>query len=96
MSVSQSIPAGGAVLRGQAGNLILAQIRVEPYDLEFLLECLSSLPFPVNPQIVHGMPTLVEFPVWQNDLAAVADALSAFHFPPTQLTSRDMLSVLAG
>lgn len=96
MSVVNSIPPTGASLRSQAGNLILAQIRVEPYDLELVLECLSTLDFPVNPQIVHGIPTVVEFPVWQNDFESVRSALAAFHFSPAQLSGCDMLAALAG
>jgi len=53
------------VLSGREGELVSVRVSIEPRLLEDLLECLAAVRFPVNPQIYHGRPTVVEFPAYE-------------------------------
>jgi hypothetical protein len=89
-----SLPAH-ALLSGREGELIQVQIRTEPRLLEDLLECLASVPFPINPQIYHGLPTIVEFPAYERHLYEVRDALRSFGFDSSALRVSSMLEAIA-
>ena len=94
MSVWHSASAPAPFLSGTEGELVLVSVAVEPRLLEELLDCLSSVPFPINPQIYHGVPTVVEFPAWENKLHYVRDALRAYGFDGGALQTRDMLEAI--
>lgn len=81
-------------LTGAEGELVLVRVSAEPRALEELLDCLASVPFPINPQIYHGVPTVVEFPAWENKLHVVRDALRAYGFDAGSLKTRDMLAAI--
>jgi hypothetical protein len=82
-------------LAGTEGELVSVSVAVEPRSLEELLECLASLAFPVNPEIVHGVPTVVEFPAWESKLYEVRDALRAWGFDPRNMTVNRMVDAIA-
>ena len=95
MSVWHSASSNHApFLSGSEGELVLVRVAAEPRALEELLDCLSSVPFPINPQIYHGVPTVVEFPAWENKLHYVRDALRAYGFDGGALQTRDMLEAI--
>ena len=82
-------------LSGTEGELISVRIAVHPRGLEDLLDCLAGLPFPVNPEIRHGVPTTVEFPAWESALARVEDALRGAGFQADAIRVRPMLAALS-
>lgn len=94
MSVWHSASDSAPYLTGTEGELVLVRVAVEPRALEELLDCLSSVPFPINPQLYHGVPTVVEFPAWENSLHLVRDALRAYGFDASSLQTRDMLEAI--
>lgn len=94
MSVWSSVPAS-PVLSGSDGELVSVRISVDPRALEDLLECLSSVSFPVNPEIRHGVPTLIEFPAWGARLYEVREALRSFGFEPGAMKVLPMLAAIA-
>jgi hypothetical protein len=88
------------------GQLLSVSIRVEPSELESLLEALAQVSFPINPQIYHDAAvvyrypddreetqstTLVEFPAYEAHLAEVQSALVSYGFAPDCLASLPML-----
>lgn len=81
MSVWHAVSSRSS-LSGSEGELVSVRVSAEPRALEEVLECLASLPFPVNPEIFHGVPTVVEFPAWEAQLYGVRDALRAWGFDP--------------
>lgn len=81
-------------LSGREGELIQVRISTEPRLLEDLLECLASVPFPINPQIYHGLPTVVEFPAYEQHLYEVRDALRSFGFDSSALRVSRMLEAI--
>ena len=85
------------VLSTEEGQLLLVSIAVEPRRLEFLLETLAQLAFPVNPEIYHDAgvvyqyadgreecetATLVEFPSYEVHLDEVRGSLAGAGFDP--------------
>jgi hypothetical protein len=109
MSVWQH--ATQSALSTEEGELLLVSIALEPRRLEYLLETLARLPFPVNPQIFHDASvlyqypdgreesetaTLVEFPTYDVHLAEVREAISAAGLEPGSLHTINMLSELHG
>ncbi len=94
MSVWTSIPAS-PILSGSDGELVSVRVSVDPRALEDLLECLSTVSFPVNPEIRHGVPTTVEFPAWGSRLYEVRDALRAFGFESRAMQVLPMLAAIA-
>jgi hypothetical protein len=53
-------------LFGADGELVLLRAAVDPRFLEELLDVLSQLDFPVNPELIHRPgQVLVEFPAYQ-------------------------------
>ncbi|MCZ2076196.1 MAG: hypothetical protein HUU41_17635 [Bryobacteraceae bacterium] len=109
MSAWPNLGPTTAVLSGASGRLISITIAVEPRLLENLLETLSQLSFPVNPQIYHQgsilsthpegdreakATTLVEFPAYERDLAEVESVMEAYGFSRDSVYVRDMLEEL--
>ena len=73
-------------LFGLEGELVSLRISVEPKLLEDLLEALSSLDFPVNPQLYHRPAQVtVEFPAYSAQVDQVRDALRRNGFNPKRL-----------
>jgi hypothetical protein len=95
MSVWPGAVAPAPFLTGADGELISVRISTDPRALEDLLECLSSLSFPINPELFHGVPTVVEFPAWESKLFEVRSALRAYGFDPASLQIRDMLQAIS-
>lgn len=95
MSVWPGAVAPAPFLAGADGELISVRISTDPRALEDLLECLSSLSFPINPEIFHGVPTIVEFPAWEPKLYEVRSALRSWGFDPASLQVRDMLQAIS-
>jgi hypothetical protein len=84
-----------STLCGRDGVLLSVSISVDPRHLESLLESLALLRFPINPQIYHDAAlvyrfadaheesegtTLVEFPIYENQIEEVTGALEAYGF----------------
>ena len=82
-------------LSGSEGELVQVRISTEPKCLEELLECLASLPFPINPQIYHGVPTTVEFPAYGSRLSEVRDGLRAHSFDPGSMRISSMMQAIS-
>ena len=95
------------VLAGTEGELVSATIAVEPELLERLLDTLSEVEFPVNPQIYHNAAvayvypdgrekseptTIVEFPAYWSRLDEVRDLLSKRGFAADALWSKNLLA----
>ncbi len=93
-------------LAGTEGELVAATIAVEPELLESLLDTLSKVHFPVNPQIYHNAAvvyvypegreeseptTIVEFPAYRDRLHEVRDLLSRRGFAAEALWSKNLL-----
>lgn len=76
------------------GSLVSVRVSVDPRRLESLLDCLAGLSFPVNPELFHGVPTVVEFPAYENKVAEVRSALRACGFDPGQAEVTRMLERL--
>jgi hypothetical protein len=81
-------------LNGADGELVCVRISVDPRELEEILECLAGVSFPVNPQIYHGVPTIVEFPAWGGRLDELRESLRNFGFDPSAVAVQDMLGTL--
>jgi hypothetical protein len=94
-------------LTGRDGELVSVSICVDPRELELLLESLSQVSFPINPQIYHDAAlvrrysdqheeaeaaTLVEFPAYAGQLADVRRALEAYGFDPAGVQVTSMLA----
>jgi hypothetical protein len=94
MSVWPGATAPAPFLAGVDGELVLVRISTDPRALEDLLECLSSLSFPINPEIFHGVPTAVAFPAWEAQLFEVRSALQAYGFDPATMQVCDMLEAI--
>jgi hypothetical protein len=93
-------------LCGRDGALLSVSISVDPRHLESLLESLAQLRFPINPQIYHDAAlvyrfadaheeseetTLVEFPVYEGQLADVTNAVEAYGFDRRTIQVTGML-----
>ena len=87
--------SSASCLAGSEGELISVRIAVNPRGLEDLLDCLAGLPFPVNPEIRHGVPTTVEFPAWDSALGRVEDALRSAGFEADTICVRPMWQTLS-
>ena len=81
-------------LFGLEGELVSLRITVEPKFLEDLLESLSSLNFPVNPQLYHrAAQVAVEFPAYSAQVEHVRDTLRDNGFNPRSLEVSAVLVV---
>ncbi|MBC7927468.1 MAG: hypothetical protein H7039_17615 [Bryobacteraceae bacterium] len=93
MSVSDVSSCPG--LTGSRGELISVRVIVAPFALEDLLECLALLSFPINPELHHGVPTIVVFPAWDSCLPELESALLASGFDSSSLDTQAMLTAIA-
>ena len=84
------------MLSGNEGELVSVSIDVDARSLESLLEVLSQVTFPINPQIYHGPITTVEFPAYATRLEEVRRTLSASGFDVESVHSVSMLHKVAG
>ena len=84
------------MLSGHEGELVSVSVDVEPRALESLLEVLSEVTFPINPQIYHGALTTVEFPAYESRLDEVRQTLARAGFDPQSVHSVSMLVKVAG
>jgi hypothetical protein len=89
-------------LASPEGELKSVRIVVDARTLEDLLEALSELSFPINPQIFHQSPapssrptTTVEFPAYESRVGDVRRALSRSGFPESALTVIGVMEELA-
>jgi hypothetical protein len=75
-----------------SGELLAAEIKVPSRSLEDILEALASAPFPINPELDHspGSQTLVRFPLYEAQLPALRQALSAAGFSSDLLQTQSM------
>jgi hypothetical protein len=107
MSVWPPTEPSGSPLSGRDGELVSISICADPRELELLLESLSRVSFPINPQIYHDAAvvyryadqheeveaaTLVEFPAYQGQLAEVRRAVEAYGFDPSGIQVTGMLA----
>jgi hypothetical protein len=84
-------------LFGLEGELISLRITVEPRLLEDLLETLSALDFPVNPQLYHRQARVsVEFPAYSAQVDQVREALRQNGFNPKSLELSTVLAMAQG
>jgi hypothetical protein len=84
-------------LFGLEGELVSLRIRVEPRLLEDLLEALSSLDFPVNPELYHRTAQVwVEFPAYSAQVEQVRHALRTNGFNPQSLELSAVLTLAQG
>ncbi len=106
MSVWHETVPDGAALSSREGALVSVTIKVNPRDLEVLLEALARISFPINPQIYHDAAvvylsengrerveaaTLVDFPAYESRLSEVRQALEAYAFDPADMQVAGML-----
>jgi hypothetical protein len=81
-------------LFGLEGELVSLRVTVEPRLLEDLLETLSSLEFPVNPQLYHRHAEVsVEFPAYSTQVDRVRNALRQNGFNPGSLELSPVLTL---
>jgi len=97
MSVRPFDSALPLALFGLEGELVSLRITVEPRLLEDLLEALSALDFPVNPQLYHRPAQVaVEFPAYSEQVDHVRDALRHNGFNPKSLEVSAGLTLASG
>jgi len=88
MSVRTSSAGTAPALIGSEGELVLLQISIEPRLLEDLLDVLSRLDFPVNPDLHHKPNAVtVAFPAWSSRVDEVRKVLKVYGFDPGLLRS---------
>jgi hypothetical protein len=95
VSVWTSEIAPARFLAGSEGELVLVRVSTDPRCLEELLDCLASLSFPINPQLYHGVPTIVEFPAYQGRLQQVGEALRIYGFDPSSMRVDRMVEAIS-
>ena len=99
-------PPHSPSLSGTDGELVSATIAVAPHRLEHLLEALSEVRFPINPQIYHNATvtrvypdgredveptTIVEFPSYAGRLGEVRGLLRQYGFDQASLWAKNLL-----
>ncbi len=82
-------------LSGSEGELVLVRVSIEPRLLEELLESLAMISFPINPQIYHGRPTVVEFPAYQQRLNELRNGLQRSGFESSAVQVCPMLAAIS-
>ncbi len=107
MSVWLQTEPSGSPLSGRDGELVSVSVCADPRELELLLESLSRVSFPINPQIYHDASmvyrypdqheeaeavTLVEFPAYEGQLPEVRRAVEAYGFDPSGIQVTGMLA----
>lgn len=83
------------MLSGNEGELVSVSVEVDSRSLELLLEALSRVTFPINPQIYHGSITTVEFPAYEGRLDEVRRTLAVSGFNTATVRSVRMIEKLA-
>lgn len=96
MSACPSAAPSSAVLAGSEGELVCVRIHIDPRLLEETLEALAQVPFPVNPEIFHGWPTVVEFPAYRSRLAELRSVLQRSRIPTQSVEVSRMLDAILG
>ena len=91
MSAWPSAASAAVALSGREGELVCVRISVEPKLLEELLDALAYVPFPINPEIFHGWPTVIEFPAYRSRLGEVKAVLSQRGIPTDSVRVNRML-----
>jgi hypothetical protein len=84
------------MLSSNEGVLVSVSVDVDARSLESLLDVLSQVTFPINPQIYHGAITTVEFPAYESRLEEVRRTLRARGFDPKRVRAVSMLTKVAG
>ena len=80
-------------LFGREGELVSVCISVEPRLLEDLLEALSALEFPINPQLYHHSAEVsVEFPAYSTQLEKIRGVLIRRGFDAASLKHQRVLA----
>lgn len=93
MTVRPTAPASTPALSGLEGELLRLSIAVEPKLLEDLLDALSHVDFPVNPQLYHRPAQVtVEFPAYSTRVEEVRHALREHGFPEQALEASRILA----
>ncbi len=83
-------------LQGTAGVLMVVRVRVQPRNLEDVLEALASADFPINPEIRHGhAESTVEFPAYDKQLTEIRTLLKNAGIEDTSLDIANMLRTIA-
>jgi hypothetical protein len=82
-------------LSGTEGELVSVRVNVEPRLLEDLLESLAQVSFPINPQIYHNRPTVVEFPAYESRLDELRRVLEHSGFDPSAIQVCSMLDAIS-
>ena len=95
MGVGSDTPSECLCLSGSEGALVSIRISVEPRLLEDLLESLAAVSFPINPQIYHGRPTVVEFPAYERRLEELRGLLHRSGFDGAALHISPMLDAIS-
>ena len=95
MGVGSDIPSESVCLSGSEGALVSIRVTVEPRLLEDLLESLAAVSFPINPQIYHGRPTVVEFPAYEPRLDELRGVLRRAGFEGAVLRISPMLDAIS-
>lgn len=83
------------MLSGNEGELVSVSVDVDSRSLESLLETLSRVTFPINPQIYHGAVTTVEFPAYESRLEEVRRTLAVWGFDAAAVRSVPMIEKVA-
>ena len=82
-------------LIGSEGELLQVRISADARLLEELLDCLAGLSFPINPQIYHSVPTVVEFPAYAARLPELRAALRAYGFDESRIGVSGMMQAIS-
>ena len=69
-------------------------VTIEPRLLEETLDALAHINFPINPQIIHGWPTIVEFPAYRSRLEDVRISLERHGIGAPALQINRMLEAI--
>jgi hypothetical protein len=95
MGVGTDTPSESFCLSGSEGALVSIRVSVEPRLLEDLLESLAAVSFPINPQIYHGRPTVVEFPAYERRIEELRAVLRRGGFEGAALRISPMLVAIS-
>ena len=100
-SSPQVSTAATSTLFSPEGELVFVRVAIEPRLLEDLLDALSQVEFPINPELRHNAEewqgrklTLVEFPAYRARVHEVSDVLRLCGFDPSTLRVSSMLDEL--
>jgi hypothetical protein len=84
-------PVSGPI-RGSEGDLVSVRILTSPRRLEDVLDALTTIDFPVNPQIYHrASRVVVEFPAYTCQIDCLRRIVSAKGFEAEAIRIRGPL-----